>query len=176
MGGYSPSGNSGSSDAPAKKRSTVTKTRGQGGIVDFISKGGVTGMVVRGIAAGVGKAKENYKTNKANNVAIGTSDYQGSKSKSSVNGFGDRNNDGPSDARTGKSIEQPKVKSQMDNSLVKSDLISAQGPTDIEMDNSNLTTEELALARKRGRKTKTILTSVTGDNTKATLSKKVLLG
>jgi len=64
----------------------------------------------------------------------------------------------------------------MDNSLVKSDLISAQGPTDIEMDNSNLTTEELALARKRGRKTKTILTSVTGDNTKATLSKKVLLG
>ena len=72
-----------------------------------------------------------------------------------------------------KSIEQPKVASQMDNSEVKSDLIMADktAPTDVEM-----TDDELLLKRKRGRKTKTVLTSVTGDTSKATLSKKVLLG
>ena len=84
------------------------------------------------------------------------------------------------DARTGeggpeetKSIEQPKVASQMDNSDVKSDLITADktAPTDVEM-----TDDERLVATKRGRKTKTILTSITGDNSKATLSKKVLLG
>jgi hypothetical protein len=84
------------------------------------------------------------------------------------------------DARTGeggpeetKSIEQPKVASQMDNSEVKSDLIMADktAPTDVEM-----TDDERFVATKRGRKTKTILTSITGDNSKATLSKKVLLG
>ena len=61
----------------------------------------------------------------------------------------------------------------MDNSGVKSDLIDADktAPTDIEMSE-----DEKLLRRKRGRKTKTVLTSVTGDNTKATLSKKTLLG
>ena len=72
-----------------------------------------------------------------------------------------------------KSIEQPKVASQMDNSKVKSKLITADktAPTDIEMSD-----DELLVARKRGRKTKTVLTSVTGDTSKATLSKKTLLG
>jgi len=88
----------------------------------------------------------------------------------------------PKDVRTGrdndnnnnqKSIEQPKVASQMDNSEVKSDLIMADktAPTDVEM-----TDDELLLKRKRGRKTKTVLTSVVGDTSKATLSKKTLLG
>ena len=85
-------------------------------------------------------------------------------------------NDISRDGRTGqtkKSIEQPKVASQMDNSEVKSDLITADktAPTDIEM-----TDDELLLQRKRGRKTKTILTSVVGDKSNATLSKKTLLG
>ena len=86
------------------------------------------------------------------------------------------------DARTGrneggdnnrKSAEQPKVASQMDNSDVKSDLITADktAPTDVEM-----TDDERLVATKRGRKTKTVLTSITGDNSRATLSKKVLLG
>jgi len=72
-----------------------------------------------------------------------------------------------------KSIEQPKVASQMDNSKVKSKLIIADktAPTDVEM-----TEDEKLLKRKRGRKTKTVLTSVTGDTSKATLSKKTLLG
>ena len=84
------------------------------------------------------------------------------------------------DARTGeggpeetKSIEQPKVASQMDNSDVKSDLITADktAPTSVEM-----TQDEINVANKRGKKTKTILTSVVGDKSNATLSKKVLLG
>ena len=72
-----------------------------------------------------------------------------------------------------KSIEQPKVASQMDNSEVKSDLITTDktAPTDVEM-----TDDERLVGTKRGRKTKTVLTSITGDNSKATLSKKVLLG
>jgi len=85
-------------------------------------------------------------------------------------------NDISRDGRTGqskKSIEQPKVASQMDNSEVKSDLITADktAPTDVEM-----TDDERLVGTKRGRKTKTVLTSITGDNSKATLSKKVLLG
>ena len=72
-----------------------------------------------------------------------------------------------------KSIEQPKVASQMDNTGVKSDLITADktAPTNVEM-----TDDEYTVARnKKGRK-RTVLTSVTGDTTKPTLSKKTLLG
>jgi hypothetical protein len=77
-----------------------------------------------------------------------------------------------------KSTEQPKVASQMDNTNVKSDLITADktAPTTAEMENAELTDKERMLKVKRGRKTKTVLTSITGDNTKTTLSKKALLG
>jgi len=72
-----------------------------------------------------------------------------------------------------KAIQQPKVPAQMDNTEVKSKLITADktAPTSIEMNN-----DEDLLKRKRGRKTKTVLTSVTGDTSKAKLSNKVLLG
>ena len=85
-------------------------------------------------------------------------------------------NDISRDGRTGenkKSIEQPKVASQMDNTEVKSDLITADktAPTEVEM-----TQDEINVANKRGKKTKTILTSVSGDNSRTTLSKKALLG
>jgi hypothetical protein len=72
-----------------------------------------------------------------------------------------------------KVVEQPKVPAQMDNTEVKSDLITADktAPTSIEMNN-----DEDLLKRKRGRKTKTVLTSVTGDTSKPTLDKKSLLG
>ena len=71
-----------------------------------------------------------------------------------------------------KKVEQPKVAAQMDNTEVKSDLITADktAPTSIEMENENL------LKRKRGRKTKKVLTSITGDTSNPTLSKKALLG
>ena len=72
-----------------------------------------------------------------------------------------------------KAIVQPKVPAQMDNTKVKSKLINADktAPTSIEMNN-----EEDLIKRKRGRKTKTVLTSVTGDTSKPTLDKKSLLG
>ena len=72
-----------------------------------------------------------------------------------------------------KSVEQPRVASQMDNSDVKSTMITADktSPTDIEFTQDQSTLE----TNKRGRK-KTILTSVTGDTTQPTLSKKTLLG
>lgn len=72
-----------------------------------------------------------------------------------------------------KSVEQPRVASQMDNSDVKSTMITADktSPTDIEF-----TQDQSALeTKKRGRK-RTILTSVTGDTSNVTLSKKTLLG
>ena len=85
-------------------------------------------------------------------------------------------NDISRDGRTGenkKSIEQPKVASQMDNTGVKSDLITADktAPTDVEM-----TQDEINVANKRGKKTKTVLTSSKGDNSRTTLGKKTLLG
>jgi len=58
-----------------------------------------------------------------------------------------------------KSVEQPKVKSQMDNSDIKSKDIMAD-----------------KLANKRKGRRKTIMTSVTGVDEYATLSKKSLLG
>jgi len=90
------------------------------------------------------------------------------------------------DVRTGqntggdnqKSAEQPKVASQMDNSDVKSDLITADktAPTTVEMANAELTDDERMLKVKRGKKTKTVLTDITGLKGQPTLSKKALLG
>tara|TARA_R100001463_G_C3495448_1_gene218471 strand:+ start:463 stop:948 length:486 start_codon:yes stop_codon:yes gene_type:complete len=160
MGGPS-GGNSGGNDNKTKfgytkPKSTVSK------VVDFVKGGGVVGAVVRGITQGAKKSKQNVM------------DYEGQAA-------GVTPMRAPRDARTGrdnnrnnqKSIEQPKVASQMDNSKVKSKLITADktAPTDIEMSD-----DELLVARKRGRKTKTVLTSITGDTSKATLSKKTLLG
>ena len=77
-----------------------------------------------------------------------------------------------------KSAEQPKVASQMDNSDVKSDLITADktAPTTVEMANAELTDDERLLRVKRGKKTKTVLTDITGLKGQPTLSQKALLG
>jgi hypothetical protein len=76
-----------------------------------------------------------------------------------------------------KSIEQPKAPPQMDNTEVKSDLITADktSPTTAEMDDSYDKDETGLRIKRRGRKS-TLLTSNVGDTSKATLSKKVLLG
>ena len=99
--------------------------------------------------------------------------YIGNRQSGATDAYG---NDISRDGRTGetkKSIEQPKVASQMDNTEVKSDLITADktAPTEVEM-----TQDEINVANKRGKKTKTILTSVSGDNSRTTLRKKALLG
>ena len=162
MGGPSgPSGGGGNNNKTkfgyTKPKSTIQK------VGDYIKGGGIVGSVVRGFKEGARKSKANVM------------DYEGQAA-------GVTPERAPRDARTGrdndnnnnqKSIEQPKVASQMDNTEVKSDLITADktAPKDVEM-----TDDELLLKRKRGRKTKTVLTSVTGDTSKATLSKKTLLG
>ena len=165
MGGPSGGNGGGNSDKKTEfgytqPKSTIEK------VGDFIKGGGIIGAAVRGIKNASTKSKQNEM------------DYEGQAA-------GVTSQKGPRDARTGrggrpddpppteKSTEQPKVASQMDNSEVKSDLITADktAPTDIEM-----TDDELLLQRKRGRKTKTILTSVVGDKSNATLSKKTLLG
>ena len=71
-----------------------------------------------------------------------------------------------------KSIVQPKVASQMDNTGVKSNMIIADktSPTNVEMTED----ERMIGVKRKGRRT-TMLTDIREDK-KATLSKKVLLG
>ena len=80
---------------------------------------------------------------------------------------GNDNNNQP----TIKSVEQPKVKSQMSNTDVKSDMITAKAPAAAEM-----TADEIILKNKKKGRKKTILTSVSGVDAYPTLSKKTLLG
>ena len=165
MGGPS-GGNSGGGGNNNKTKFGYTKPKSTlQKVGDFIQGGGIVGSVIRGVKEGAKKSKANVM------------DYEGQAAgvtpmrapKDARTGRDNDNNNQP----TQKSIEQPKVASQMDNSEVKSDLIMADktAPTDVEM-----TDDELLLKRKRGRKTKTVLTSVVGDTSKATLSKKTLLG
>jgi len=77
------------------------------------------------------------------------------------------------DGSNRKSEEQPKVKSQMDNTEIKSDEVDADktSPTEVEIDQDDI----LLKNKKKGRKA-TVLTSVTGVSDYPTLSKKTLLG
>ena len=108
-------------------------------------------------------------------------DYMSKRQSGDTDAYGNQIGTGRDDstmaARTKKksikSIEQPKTASQMDNTGVKSKMITADqtAPTDVEMSD-----DEYSIAtKKRGRK-RTVLTSATGDTTQATLSKKTLLG
>ena len=150
-------------------KSTIEK------VGDFIKGGGIIGAVARSISK---SSKSKNKGSKSGDTYSGEAyGYNEAAEKRDTvrDARTGRDNDGGNNnnQQTQKSIEQPKVASQMDNSGVKSDLITADktAPTDIEM-----TDDELLLQRKRGRKTKTILTSVVGDKSNATLSKKTLLG
>ena len=77
----------------------------------------------------------------------------------------------PSTTPKAKSVEQPKVKSQMSNTDVKSDMITAKAPAAAEM-----TADEIILKNKKKGRRPTVLTSVTGVSGYPTLSKKTLLG
>ena len=171
MGGPS-SNNSDSSGGGGTYSAQLKTIQKKQKVVDFIKGGGVTGAVVKGIT-GMFDTKKNKKSKSGDVYSYDEAkekiDYKAPRDLRTGN---DNNND-----PNPKSIEQPKVKSQMNNSEVKSDLITATGPTDIEMANTTeMSEDEKLIARKRGKKTKTILSSVTGDNSKATLSKKTLLG
>ena len=173
MGG--PSGGSGGGDTgPANRYRTPKKQ-----VIDFIKGGGVTGAIIRGVSGavkkGIAKSKAKAKDRKINDSLLGTSDYQGDVSAKprSTDPRTGRDNDGPTIATVTnkKSIEQPKVKSQMNNTDVKSDMITAEAPAITEM-----SADEIALKNKRKGRKKTILTSVTGVDDYPTLSKKTLLG
>jgi len=187
MGG--PSGNTGGDNRPDRSNpNKKTKSKSYSApkknpVAEFIKGGGVTGAIIKGITKTVKKAKEKKVERKVNDSLIGTPDYQGDVAKKPTKvttpiGGNDRNDNPPPKVETKKSVEQPKVKAQMDNTKIKSKNITADktAPTETEMPTEELTEDEKLLRRKRGRKTKTVLTSVTGDNTKATLSKKTLLG
>jgi len=167
MGGPSNGGGSGGNTGPANRYKTPAK-KAKDAVVDFVRGGGVTGMVVRGITNAL-DTKKNKKSKSGDvydyNEAKEKIDYKPTKDPRTGN---DNNNNSQV---TQKSIEQPKVKSQMNNKEVKSGLIVADkiAPTSIEM-----TAEESLVSRKRGKKTKTILTNLT-EGSKPTLSKKALL-
>ena len=168
MGG--PSNSGGGDTGPANRYSTPKKK-----VVDFIKGGGVVGAVVRGVTGAIEKGKAKAKDRKINDTYLGSPDYQGDVSAKprSVDPRTGRDNDGPTIATVTnkKSIEQPKVKSQMNNTDVKSDMITAEAPAITEM-----SADEIALKNKRKGRKKTILTSVTGVDDYPTLSKKTLLG
>ena len=128
-----------------------------------------------------GTTKDDFQKLSATAQESMFSDYMSGRQSGKTDAYGNQIGTGRDDstmaARTKKksikSVEQPKAASQMDNTGVKSKMISADqtAPTDVEM-----TDDEYSVAtKKRGRK-RTVLTSATGDTTKATLSKKTLLG
>ena len=129
-------------------------------IAEFIKGGGVTGAIIRGVTGGIKKSKQNAM------------DYEG-QAAGVTRQRTPRTNTTGNDRDNSKSDEQPRVASQMDNTNIKSDLNTADktAPTDVEMTDD----EYLLKRKKRGRKS-TILSSVIGDTSKPTLSKKVLLG
>jgi hypothetical protein len=184
-GGGSPNSGGGRDTKTPFGKASSSKTKTKFGyskpknkVVEFAKGGGAVGAFVDHMKKGAASDKKKRKEAKVNDSLIGTPDYQGDvkapptiKEVLDEQAKKDQRDKDPNP--TTKSKEQPKVKSQMDNTDVKSKEIIADkiSPTTVE-----LSEEEKLLRRKRGRKTKTVLTSVTGDNTKATLSKKTLLG
>jgi len=169
MGGFSPSSNSGSADAPNTSRSKVSKTRGQGGVVDFISRGGITGAAIRAVA-GVFDTKKNKKSKSGDVYAYDEAkekiDY---KTTPSFNTGGGNDNDP-------KGIELAKASTGSatilgPGEIQKEAANNVNGPTTTEM-----SADQILLANKRkGRK----ITNLTGKKTLAKdykLSQKTLLG
>tara|TARA_R100000458_G_scaffold25977_1_gene23403 strand:- start:221 stop:808 length:588 start_codon:yes stop_codon:yes gene_type:complete len=194
MGGHSPSSDSGSADAPNTKKSKVTKVRGEGGLADFIKGGGVVGAVVKGVtnmAKGHNLKRRKEFVSKRNrslppSERIDLSDdylssAAGKKELTEKYGYNPNptnnnqgnGNDNNNQQRLEKAAVQPNVDSQMDNTPVKSTLITADktSPTTAEMSED----QNMIDIKRRGRKT-TMLTSDLNENKKTTLSKKVLLG
>ena len=170
MGGNSGSSGGNGSNSGHKYQSSPIVTTKRKSILEYSP----TYQVVKAIGKVFSNIGKGNKTVKSGDTYAGKAyGYNERKEKSNYvnrNPLANRNGgDGLNIKQANiKSEVQPKVDSQMNAVKPK---ITPDGPTTIEM-----TEDEKLIARKRGRKTKTILTSVTGDNTKATLSKKSLLG
>ena len=171
MGGYSGGSSGGPSGGGTKSQAkNYAKKNEPTPIKDFIQGGGIAGVVIRGVTKAFDPKRN--KTAKGDVYGGKTSyGYNEAKEKIDYKPQSTLANRGDNDRPTQKSLEQPKVASQMDNSEVKSDLITAEGPTSVDM-----TTDEILLKNKRKGRKRTILTSVTGVDEKPTLSKKYLLG
>ena len=102
--------------------------------------------------------------------------YMSNRQSGAADAYGNKisnrdNQGGGSYKDPNKVLNQPKVDSQMDNSGIKSDGITAKGPTTAEMSED----ENMIDVKRRGRKV-TTLTNLTGVEEKPTLTKKILLG
>ena len=176
MGGYSPSRDSGSADAPTTKKSKVTKTKGQGGLVDFIKGGGFTGAIIRAASKGITAVKKDLKNRRINQTLLGSSDYQGGKtfSSSKVNFGGGNGEDGRKNNPQGIELAKASTTSATikgPEQIQKEAANKISGPTTTEM-----SADQITLANKRkGRRTTNITAKKTLDKN-YTLSKKTLLG
>ena len=155
----------GSSDAPNTARSVVTKVKSQTPIRDFFKSGGVTGAIVRGVSGAIQKSK----TDKA---LQGTSDYQGSKSKSNV-GF--TNNNGGGGGGNDNNNQPVIIKKNIGGNTIQT-----TAPTEAEVSQSETANADAAAlkVKKKGR-SMTMLTGskgVTGMASNYSLGKKSLLG
>ena len=153
----------GSSDDPNTARSVVTKVKSQTPIRDFFKSGGVTGAIVRGVSGAIQKSK----TDKA---LQGTSDYQGSKSKSNV-GFTNNNGGGGNDNNN-----QPVIIKKN----IGGNTIQTTAPTEAEVSQSETANADAsALKVKKKGRSMTMLTGskgVRGMASNYSLGKKSLLG
>jgi hypothetical protein len=116
----------------------------------------------------LGTSKEEFLSMSVSQQESIYSDYLSGRQSGETNAYGNVYQGGK------KSDEQPKVASQMDNTGIKSDMITAKGPTSVEM--AQLSEEEKQKRIKRKGRKSTILTSVTGAEEYPSLGKKTLLG
>jgi len=149
-------------------RSKVTKVRDPNPIKSFIKGGGVTGAVVRGIGSMLDKAK----TNKANNSAIGTSDYQGLKSKNNVAVLNNNDRDNNQNQIAKTVAAAPVIKKNIGGNEIQT--------TQAKIDQAaELTPEQILLKTKKRGRSQSIITSsqgVTKTSSDYSLGKSSLLG
>lgn len=175
MGGFS----GGSSGSPSgggteKQAKNYAKKNEPTPIKDFIQGGGITGAVIRGVAKAFDPTQN--KTAKGDVYGGKTSyGYNEAKEKIDYKRQSPLANRGDNDRPTQKSLEQPKVASQMNAPSVE----ATAGPTTTEMaavPQTELTEEERLKGVKRKGRRMTILTKASGLDDKLTLSKPTLLG
>ena len=123
-----------------------------------------------------GTTKDDFQKLSATQQESMYKDYMSGRQSGKTDAYGNQigtgRDDSPMAARTKrqsvKSLEQPKVSSQMNAVKPGS---TPDGPTSTEVDQENYNID----VKRRGRK-RTVLTSITGDTSTPKLSKKVLLG
>jgi hypothetical protein len=129
---------------------------------EFVKTGGVTGAVVRGITNAVRRGR-------VNTSLMGTSDYQGSSTRSSAT---NSMNDGRGDNNSGNQVVQsPTVKSPTSIEV-------SQVAPEVTSEEARASANELILKKRRGRgRSLMIATSPEGVKDQSlTLSQKTLLG